>query len=145
MRCSLRLALSVCLTLASAAASADNENDYERGFRNGYERGYEAGREAAKREAFRDGRSGYSGGHRLPSGIVVMNASYGDGERRCDLTAWALQQFNQRTSASVVVNNKLCGDPSPGQRKSLSIEYLCRGEARTASAYEHRTLRINCY
>lgn len=138
-----RLGVAGHLLLASFAVVADS--GYERGYRDGYERGYEAGREAARKHQFRDERSGYSASPRLPAGIVVVSASYGEGRRRCDVTTWAVQQFNRRTSATVGVSNELCGDPSPGKRKSLEVEYLCRGEMKTASAYEHRTLSLNCY
>jgi hypothetical protein len=143
MHSTMRIFLAGSLLGGSPAAMADS--DYERGYRDGYGRGYEAGREASRKDGYRDGRGTYLNPSRLPAGIVVTSATYGDGRRYCDLTSWAVQQFNRRTSANVAVTNELCGDPAPGKRKSLEVEYLCRGEAKTASAYEHRSLSITCY
>lgn len=36
------------------------------------------------------------------------------------------------------------GDPAPGQRKSLEVTYICGKVVRTASAYEHRSLYLDC-
>ena len=149
------------LTASSIPAAALASNEYERGYRDGYEngyresydRGFEAGRTSAQREfqnedrqrqRDRDRDRDRSSGSRHTTGIAVLGASYGDGRRSCDLTTWAVQQFNRRTSGSAEVNNNLCGDPAPGERKSLQIEYICRGKTKTVSAYEHRTLTISC-
>lgn len=80
-----------------------------------------------------------------PAGIVVIRARYGDDNKSCDLTAWAAKHFNGRTSGDVEVTNQICGDPAPGSRKSLRVEFLCRGQTRTAEAYEHRRLGLYCY
>lgn len=127
------------LTLAVPPAFA--ESDFERGYREGYGIGYRDGQSA--------GRAGQSNLVNRPSagpaGIVVIRAWYGDEHKYCDLTAWAAKHFNSRTSAEVEVTNQICGDPSPGNRKSLRVEYLCKGQTKTEDAYEHRRLSLHCY
>lgn len=38
----------------------------------------------------------------------------------------------------------MCGDPSPGDRKSLEVTYVCGSVAKTASANEHRSVTLDC-
>ena len=124
------------LTFCSHFAFA--ESDFERGYRDGYRKGYQDGMNSGP-----SGSPQWQGGG--TQGIVVIRARYGDENRSCDLTARAAQRFNGRADAEVDVSNQLCGDPAPGGRKSLQLEYLCKGQTRTAEAYEHRRLSVNCY
>ncbi len=52
--------------------------------------------------------------------------------------------MNGRRTASVQVNNEMCGDPARGDRKELEVTFICGSIAKTASAYEHRTLYLDC-
>jgi hypothetical protein len=126
------LLLAVDIHLACA------ESEFERGFREGYSKGYQDSLNAGKSIPAKP-QSG------APPGIVVVRAWYGDDHKSCDLTAWAAKHFNSRTSADVEVTNEICGDPSPGNRKSLRVEFLCNGQTRTEEAYEHRQLSLRCY
>ena len=131
------------LLLAFGVQQACAESDFERGYREGYGRGYQDGLGAtqfspAQSHSPRRPSTG-------PAGIIVIRARYGDDHKACDLTAWAAQRFNGRTSAEVDVSNAICGDPSPGNRKSLHLEYLCNGQAKTEEAYEHRRLSLYCH
>ncbi len=54
------------------------------------------------------------------------------------------RRVNGRLSASFEVTNELCGDPAKGDRKQLEVTYICGSIAKTASAYEHRTLYLDC-
>lgn len=77
-------------------------------------------------------------------GITIMRATYGDGRRECNLTGRLAGKMNGRNSASLDVTNQLCGDPAPGERKYLRVDYTCGGAAKQASANEHRTLHLSC-
>lgn len=129
---------AIGVTLAAASLNAAADSDYERGYREGYRAGFQDAQKSG------GGRAAQGQG-RKARGIVVIKARYGDDERGCDLTAWAAQRFNSRTSAEVDVTNEICGDPAPTQRKELTVDYLCDGEARSASAYEHRRLSLYCH
>ena len=52
--------------------------------------------------------------------------------------------MNGRRTASFEVTNDMCGDPAKGDRKQLEITYVCGSIAKTASAYEHRTVYLDC-
>jgi hypothetical protein len=147
--------LACAFSLAAASSGSQAQEDYQRGFREGYDQGYRQGYERARNEA--QSNAPPPGAYVAPPptyvvpavpkrGIIVTRAWYGDGERRaCNLTGWAARLFNNRTSQSVNVTNEICGDPAPGQRKELVVEYMCGAETKRASAYEHRSLSISCY
>ncbi len=131
------------LLLALCVQPACAESDFERGYREGYGRGYQDGLGATHLSPAQSHSARRSG--MVPAGIIVIRARYGDDHKACDLTAWAAQRFNGRTSAEVDVSNAICGDPSPGNRKSLHVEYLCNGQAKTEETYEHRRLSLYCH
>ena len=130
--------LLATLLVACFAQLAQAQTDFERGFIEGYGKGYQDGIAAGQPGA---ARSPYTG----PPGIVVVRAWYGDGNKSCDLTAWAAARFNRRTNSEIDVTNKICGDPAPGQRKTLRVDFLCNGQTKTAEAPEHRRLSLFCY
>jgi len=147
------LACLACLACLAPPAAAQS-GDYQQGYREGYDQGFKQGYDRALREGpAQQGNAPPGATMVVPvapmvpkRGIVVLRAWYGDGERRaCNLTAWAAGRFNNRTSQSVNVTNQLCGDPAPGERKQLTVEYMCGAETKRESAYEHRTLSISCY
>ena len=133
----LLLGMAVAACLGAAPAAHAQHPEYQRGYREGYDR------------AMRENRPPPPAVVPMPPprrGIYVLRAWYGNGERRaCDLTGRMARHFNGRPSQSIEVTNQLCGDPAPGDRKELVIEYSCGAENRRASAYEHRTLSISCY
>ena len=144
-----RAAVLFACALAPAWAAAQSR-DSERAYREGYDEGFRRGYERGQRDAQAQVGNPPPGAVLVPvvpkRGIVVLRAWYGDGERRaCELTGWAARRFNGRTSESVEVTNQICGDPAPGQRKELTVEYMCGGETRKESAYEHRRLSLSCY
>jgi hypothetical protein len=69
---------------------------------------------------------------------------YGTSSKSCDATRWTARMANGRASASLDVSNSICGDPAPGDRKSLSVTYVCGSIAKTAEAFEHRTVYLDC-
>ncbi len=144
MRSSAGVAGIAAFALLSAYAAAPPSalaQSYEEGYRRGFEDGFSAGQRAAEQKpaAIPPGGPGT-----VNRGIIVIRAGYGDGRRECMLTGQMAGYMNGRMSAQLEVTNTLCGDPAPGQRKSLTLEYTCGGAAKRASAYEHRTLYVSC-
>ncbi len=78
--------------------------------------------------------------------IQVISALYGpdSGSKRCDATHYVRKQANGQRSINVAITNDMCGDPAPGERKSVQISYTCGTVAKTASAYEHRSAYLSC-
>lgn len=129
--------------LAFGVLPAAFANDYQEGYRRGFEDGFAAGQRAAVQSA---------APLAVPAtpppvvnrGIIIVRALYGDGRRRCEYTGPLAGIANGRVRASIDVTNGLCGDPAPGERKSLVVEYTCGGPMKQADAYEHRTLYLSC-
>ena len=144
-----RAAVFLLCALAPVWAAAQ-DRDGQRAYREGFDEGFRQGYDRGQREAQAQAGNPPPGAVLVPvvpkRGIVVLRAWYGDGERRaCELTGWAARRFNGRKSESVEVTNQICGDPAPGARKELTVEYMCGGETRRESAYEHRKLSLSCY
>lgn len=146
--------------------------DYQQGFKNGFDAGFKDGydravqdiraRQAMEQNVARPqqvapgGAAVVGGNSAVPvrpairnRGIVLVRAWYSQEGRNtaagaCELTSRLVGEMNGRMSASIDVNNQLCGDPAPGKRKSLKAVYLCGGEEREAEAHEHRSLRLSC-
>lgn len=76
--------------------------------------------------------------------INITRAVYGSGNRICDATRWTRSRAQGRQTASLDVTNNICGDPAPGDRKSLEVTYVCGLIAKTASANEHRSVTLDC-
>jgi len=109
---------------------------YERGFERGYEKGLaEGGRRVATPPPPPPPRTGP---------IHVIRATYGTEARSCDATRWVASRANGRKTHSFEVTNAICGDPARGDRKSLEVAYRCGEIGKTASAFEHRTLYLDC-
>ena len=124
----------------SVGAAAQDSSEYKEGYADGFRDGFEKGR----RKAITEQRG------EIPSEsrgqlINVTSAIYGpDGGSSCDARRFVGSRLNGRRSGSIDVTNKICGDPSPGDRKSLEITYRCGNLVKTASAYEHRTVYLSC-
>jgi hypothetical protein len=121
---------------AAAQESYDFKQGYSRGFRDGFDEGY-------RKAVTEQGAAGIAASKGFP--IAITSATYGpDSGSSCDARRFVAPRANGRTSASIDVSNQMCGDPSPGKRKSLNITYLCGNVPKTASAYEHRTVYLSC-
>lgn len=79
----------------------------------------------------------------VPVGIQVIRATYG-ANRRCDATQAVRQACEGRMDCGIDANNRLCGDPDPGRRKALSIEFRCGGRVKSTSAPEDRGTFLRC-
>jgi len=138
----LQRALFIAATmLVGNAAIAQQSDEFKDGYAQGYKDGFDAG--------YRKGSTGTPQAAAISSKgfpIAITAATYGpeDSGRRCDATRYVRKEANGRRSASVEINNNMCGDPAPGKRKSVEITYLCGSVAKTASAYEHRSVYLYC-
>ena len=140
----------VIVLLLAADASAqrpqrgdDYDEGYKSGFREGYARGFREG--VAEGEQRAASAVPPVPATPAPTGpITVSNAYYGTDKKSCNATHWLARRVNGKRSASVEVENTICGDPAPGQRKSLEVTYICGSLAKEASAHEHRTLYLDC-
>ena len=143
MRTNFCWSKALCLAFIFALSygvAAQDSSDYKEGYAEGFRDGFEKGRRKAITEQ-RDESTTASRGQL----ITVTSAIYGpESGSSCDARRFAGSRANGRRSASIEVTNKICGDPSPGDRKSLEITYRCGNLVKTASAYEHRTAYLSC-
>ena len=129
----------------------ESSDAYKAGFKEGYSRGFREGlAEGEKRSASLQPpppppqvivvppKPGPSGP------ITISSATYGSDKKSCNALHWLSRRVNGKLTASVDVENAICGDPHPGARKQLEVSYICGSYAKTASAYEHRSLYLDC-
>jgi len=76
--------------------------------------------------------------------ITVSGAYYGTPSKNCDATRFVAHRANGKSTYSFDVSNEMCGDPARGDRKELNVTYVCGSIAKTAQAYEHRTIYLDC-
>jgi len=120
-------------------------NAYRKGFKEGFSEGYRKGLEEVERRAAAAAAAAAEAAKPRPTGpITVSNAYYGTSSKNCNATHWLARRVNGKRSASVTVENTICGDPAPGQRKSLEVTYVCGTMVKTESAFEHRTAYLDC-
>ena len=121
---------------AAAQESPDFKQGYAQGFKEGFDEGYRKAT-AEHGAAAAEASKGFT--------IAITGATYGPEKgNSCDARRFVAPRVNGRRSASVDVSNQMCGDPSPGNRKSLNVTYLCGNVPKTATAYEHRTAYLSC-
>ncbi|MBZ0104328.1 MAG: hypothetical protein K8H84_01740 [Sulfuricella denitrificans] len=102
------------------------------------DRGYRS--EHSRQDRYQDDRDYRS---RAPIGIQVSRAIYGAG-RSCDATQAVRQACEGRRDCGIDANNRLCGDPDPGRRKVLTVEYRCGGRVKSGGAPEDRGVFLRC-
>ena len=157
-----RLAAALMMTASGIVFAAESDEpppEFDRqSYREGYRRGFDDGYARGYRKALEESRPAISPPPPplpiappppppppRPNGpITVTGAYYGTQHRNCDATRFLARRANGKASYSVEVTNEICGDPSPGDRKSLEVTYVCGNLARTASANEHRTINLEC-
>lgn len=131
----LNFSLAGILVLVSGASHAYND-DYRRGYDQGYRDGAYATRNGA----------GDTGNWRARGGFEIESASYGARGNRCDLRDSLRTQWRSSPVMTIHVNNRLCGDPAPGMRKQLHVQYRCNnGPVQQQSTVEGRTMTLTCY
>ena len=121
----------------------DAREAYRRGYERGFERGYAKGLDEGQRRGIAPPPPPPPAPPRLGP-IRVTGASYGTGSRNCDATRYVGGRANGKRSHSFEVTNTMCGDPARGERKSLDVTYRCGEIMKTATAYEHRTIYLDC-
>ena len=143
-------ALAATLGPAMSLQAQDEPAEYRdraearEAWRRGYERGFERGYEKGLAEGERRGASSPPPPPPRTGPIHVMRATYGSESRSCDATRWVASRANGRKRHSFEVTNAICGDPARGDRKSLEVAYRCGEIGKTASAFEHRTIYLDC-
>jgi hypothetical protein len=143
-------ALAFAVLLAQTAPQyADDKGDFQEGYRKGFREGFaegyrKANQEAEQRAAAAAAAAAEAAKPRPTGPIRVVSAVYGTSSESCDAMHFVASKVNGRRSGSVEVSNKMCGDPAFGKRKSLEVTYLCGTMAKQASAYEHRTIYLDC-
>ena len=147
MRPSALILAAATLALAAAAAAQDRDSyDFREGYRRGYDDGFASGYRKGLAESTRAAPPAPAAPPPpVPTGpITISTAYYGTSSKSCDATRWVARKVNGRRTASFEVTNDMCGDPAKGDRKQLEITYVCGSIAKTASAYEHRTVYLDC-
>ena len=152
----IRWALAVALVLAVPAYAGDGDEVPNMGNSEAFRQGYKAGFDDGFSRGYQKALSERGGPPMVaPPGpppppprstgpITITRAVYGSGNKICDATRWARSRAQGRQSASLDVTNDICGDPAPGDRKSLEITYICGSVPKSASANEHRSVFLDC-
>jgi len=76
--------------------------------------------------------------------IRIIEARYGTDRRSCNATRAMRRACEGDDSCSVKAGNELCGDPAPGQVKTLYVTYRCEGRPRDITRTEGKYLRLDC-
>lgn len=142
MRMALAAFCGFAFCVFSPVSAEEISGSYSKGFKDGWKEGYEQ----ARKELGSSQRPAQPLAEPKPVAypITISLARYGDSSRDCDATSYVARRANGRMSVSVDVTNGMCGDPAPGQRKSLDVTYVCGNRSKTASAYEHRSVYLDC-
>jgi hypothetical protein len=137
---------ALVLAVSASAARGQDTPDYREGYRKGYDDGFASGYRKGLEESGRAAAPvpAPPPPPRATGPITVSTAYYGTSSKSCDATRWVARRANGRRSASIEVTNEMCGDPARGDRKQLEVTYVCGSIAKTASAYEHRSVYLDC-
>ncbi len=76
--------------------------------------------------------------------LRIVQARYGTDRRSCDATRAVRRACEGESDCSLKAGNELCGDPTPGQVKTLSVTYRCRGRVRDVTRQEGKYLSLDC-
>ena len=123
---------------------SDYRDAYRRGYERGFERGYAKGMDEGQRRAPPPPAVIAPPPPPRLGPIRVTGAFYGTSARNCNAGKYVSSRANGKRSYSFEVSNSICGDPVPGQRKSLEVTYYCGQVMKSASANEHRTIYLDC-
>lgn len=153
----LRMALAMLALAVAPHAMAQNYDDppeyrersdyrdaYRKGYERGFERGYSKGMEDGARRAPPPPAVVAPPPPPRIGPIRVTGAFYGTSSKNCNAGRYVSGRANGKRTYSFEVSNTICGDPVPGQRKSLEVTYYCGEVLKTASANEHRTIYLDC-
>jgi hypothetical protein len=76
--------------------------------------------------------------------IRIIEARYGTDRRSCDATRALRRACEGESDCSLKAGNELCGDPVPGQVKTLYVTYRCRGRVHNVTRMEGKYLGLDC-
>lgn len=76
--------------------------------------------------------------------LRIVQARYGTDRRSCDATRAVRRACEGESDCSLKAGNELCGDPTPGQVKTLYVTYRCRGRVRDITRQEGKYLSLDC-
>lgn len=136
------LLMGLALLLNTSSAQAQSE-----AYRRGYEQGYADGLAAARQAPWQgELNPGWSGPVTPAAGAVnLYEARYGTADRACDARAGIARALANQPIPVLMVNNGLCGDPAPNQRKFLTVRYSCPGQGPMGQqAWEGQPLDLSC-
>ncbi len=88
----------------------------------------------------KSGGSPYAGGD--SSRLQILRADYGDGNRLSDVTARLNSQIQGDQLNLQVTNDTMGGDPSPNQRKTLTVQYAYNGREGRVAINEGDYIRL---
>ena len=88
------------------------------------------------------GERGYGQGTYRRGNLQITRAQYGSWNHTVDVTQQLNSQITNGQLHLQVTNAALGGDPSPGQRKTLRVEYTLNGQQQTAVAREGENLDL---
>ncbi len=127
------LALAAVLALAATGSALAQSQEYRRG----YDQGYRDGVTAARNNAVDNSRFGPR--------YRIDRATYGVGNAVCDATPALRQRLPAPPGSALLVDNGLCGDPAPGTRKMLDVQYRCdNNRALRISLPESAPIELPC-
>lgn len=86
----------------------------------------------------------YQQSQRYGGGIRILEAWYGRNRRVCDASHALRSACDGRESCAVKAGNELCGDPTPGRVKQLTVTFSCHGQVRTTDRPEPSILGLRC-
>ncbi len=76
--------------------------------------------------------------------IEIDYVSYGIVDRNCDASRPFARACDGRSRCEVRVDNRLCGDPAEGRRKSAEITFWCNGRQEFGEVREGDVAYITC-
>ena len=130
------------LLLLAPPAQAQSE-----AYRRGYDQGYADGLAAARQAPWQTGAApNWPGSYPAPAAPITLHeARYGTAERACDARAGIARALANQAIPVLTVNNGLCGDPAPNQRKFLVLSYSCPGQGPVRqSGWEGQPMDLSC-
>jgi hypothetical protein len=139
------VALTATAALAQTDAYGRPTNPYQqydnRGYDRSYDRGYDRSYDRAPRFGYERPQSAqrYGGG-----GIRILEAWYGRGRRVCDASHTMRQACEGQGGCTIKAGNELCGDPTPGVVKRLTVTYDCHGQVLRAEEREPGHIGLRC-
>lgn len=77
-------------------------------------------------------------------GLRILSAWYGIDGRACNAEAAVERICGRRSSCTIPVTNRLCGDPAPQVVKVLTVHFQCRGRERSITRWEGRHMGLRC-